>query len=151
MGCPPPPAVGPTNADDPEVSPIETPAEAAPPPAASSEVDLACPGEMWSAAYPGTEDDFPLAAYVTCAEDAECTERVTKICCGSLAVAVNAGHAGCIEPRSPGASCRALCARPGPDETAPARTPACVEGSCRLRLDDGSAREAIHLPWNPDA
>lgn len=109
-----------------------------------------CIGEPWETVHQDLGEVSPPQEYLACSVDDECTEQRMVGCCGSFAVAVNGRFRHCIAERNSRANCRAHCAMPGPDDVAPARRSSCVEGACRMVLEDESARQVIRLPWDPN-
>ena len=109
-----------------------------------------CLGELWAPAYPAVDHDFPPDGYVGCGSDDECGEQVVLDCCGSYAVAVNLRFRHCLSTRGPGAACRARCAVADPTEINRSRTPACIDGACRLVPEDGGPARLVRLPFDPN-
>ncbi len=109
-----------------------------------------CTGEPWETTSRAEDTGTPPAGYLACSAASDCVEHNMVGCCGSFAVAVNARFQHCIAERNSIANCRAHCAIPRADDAAPARTLVCLEGSCRMVLDDESPHQVMRLPWDPN-
>jgi hypothetical protein len=108
------------------------------------------PGECSGAPWETQDEDGPPppVEYLACTTGDECVEQRMVGCCGSFVVAVNARFRHCIAARNAAATCVAYCASRPPEWIPPVRSGACVEGSCRLVLGDGTPDVVISLPFD---